>query len=115
MNTAHWSYEDRGTSMSPRRARRREDDPRPLRDDITPQTESAPDGEWVIRSVSGSGAAKVYRCPGCDQEITAGLAHIVAWRVGEEDARRHWHRPCWQARSRRRTRVERSRNAPRYG
>ena len=88
---------------------------RPLRDDIAPRAESAPDGEWVVRTVSGSGAVKVYRCPGCDQEIVAGLPHIVAWRVGEEDSRRHWHRPCWLARSRRRTRVARSRNAPRYG
>jgi hypothetical protein len=28
----------------------------------------------------------------------------VAWPVGDPDARRHWHTPCWAARSRRRRR-----------
>jgi hypothetical protein len=102
-------------SMSPRRAKRRADDVRPLRDDLTPVTESAPDGEWVVRPVSASGATKVYRCPGCDQEIRTAVPHIVAWRIGEEDNRRHWHRACWEARLRRGVRVQRSRNAPRYG
>jgi hypothetical protein len=39
----------------------------------------------------------------------------VAWRIGEEDDRRHWHRPCWQARERRGVKVHRSKNAPRHG
>ncbi|MFC4053321.1 ATP/GTP-binding protein [Actinomadura syzygii] len=80
------------------------------------ETEDAPDGQWVVRSISGSGAVKAYRCPGCDQEIPPGVAHVVAWRTddrGGED-RRHWHRPCWQARGRRSPRVLRSRNAPRH-
>ncbi|MFD0537435.1 hypothetical protein ACFQY7_30485 [Actinomadura luteofluorescens] len=63
----------------------------------------------------GTGAAKPYRCPGCDQEIAPGVGHVVAWRAGDGgDDRRHWHRPCWQARNRRTPRVLRSRNAPRY-
>jgi hypothetical protein len=65
-------------------------------------TEAAPDGDWVVRTVSGEAAAKTYRCPGCDHEIAAGTPHVVAWRVGEESNRRHWHRPCWIARDRRR-------------
>jgi hypothetical protein len=79
------------------------------------QTEEGPDGEWIVRAVAGAGASKAYRCPGCDQEIPPGVGHLVAWRAGEGgDDRRHWHRPCWQARTRRGPRVQRSRNAPRY-
>jgi hypothetical protein len=69
--------------------------------------EPGPDGdEWAVRAVTGSAAAKPYRCPGCDQEIRSGLPHVVAWpaeRFGMGiDERRHWHTPCWSARSRRR-------------
>ena len=103
------------TGYVPRRAKRRPDDVRPLRDDLSSVSESAPDGDWVVRPVSASGAIKVYRCPGCDQEIRVALPHVVAWRVGEEDNRRHWHRACWEARLRRGVRVQRSRGAPRYG
>ncbi|TDE15171.1 ATP/GTP-binding protein [Actinomadura sp. 6K520] len=80
------------------------------------ETEEGPDGEWVVRAVSGAGAVKPYRCPGCDQEIPPGVAHVVAWRADDRDGRdrRHWHRPCWQARGRRSPRIMRSRGAPRY-
>jgi len=88
--------------VSPRRARRREDDARPLRTDGVAVTESAADGDWVVRTVSGAAAVKTYRCPGCDHEVPVGTPHVVAWRVGEEGNRRHWHRPCWVARGRRR-------------
>nr|WP_143219236.1 hypothetical protein [Actinokineospora bangkokensis] len=68
------------------------------------RVESGADGEWVVRAVPGPRATKVYRCPGCDQEIPVGVAHVVAWPsdggTGVED-RRHWHRPCWGARGRR--------------
>ncbi|QCB94276.1 hypothetical protein [Cellulomonas shaoxiangyii] len=67
------------------------------------RAESAPDGEWVVQSVRGSDRA--YRCPGCDQVVAPGTAHVVAWRTdvwrdGVEE-RRHWHAACWQARGRR--------------
>jgi hypothetical protein len=100
--------------MSPRRARRRDDTPPPLRAGAIPMTESHADGEWVVRPVS-AGGTKSYRCPGCDQEIAPTLAHMVAWRPGAEGDRRHWHTPCWNARLRRGAKVQRSRNAPRYG
>jgi hypothetical protein len=67
--------------------------------------ESAPDGDWVVRSVSGSGSGKDYRCPGCEQLILAGTGHVVAWpadEVGSVSDRRHWHTACWSARARRR-------------
>ena len=67
--------------------------------------ESAPDGDWVVRSVSGSASGKDYRCPGCEQLILAGTGHVVAWpadEVGSVADRRHWHTACWSARARRR-------------
>ncbi|GHC46733.1 ATP/GTP-binding protein [Streptomyces flavofungini] len=72
--------------------------------------------DWSVRHVAGAGAAgKTYRCPGCDQEIRSGLAHVVAWpEHSGVDERRHWHTACWNAKDRRTTRVQRSRNAPRY-
>lgn len=63
------------------------------------------DGEWLVRAVPGSSATKAYRCPGCDQEIRAGVPHVVAWPAdgrGDATDRRHWHTGCWRARDRRR-------------
>lgn len=67
--------------------------------------ESAADGDWIVRPVAGAAAVKTYRCPGCDHEIPVGLPHLVAWRadgLGAVDARRHWHRACWNNRGHRR-------------
>jgi hypothetical protein len=67
------------------------------------RVEAAADGDWVVRAVPGALATKLYRCPGCDQEISPGTAHVVVWPAhapGAEE-RRHWHRPCWQGRLRR--------------
>jgi hypothetical protein len=75
------------------------------------------DGEWMVRAIVGGAFTKTYRCPGCLQEITPGVAHVVAWPAdgGDGADRRHWHTGCWQARERRAPTVERSRNAPRHG
>ncbi|MFJ1744979.1 ATP/GTP-binding protein [Streptomyces sp. NPDC088116] len=72
--------------------------------------------EWSIRHVAGASAAgKRYRCPGCDQEIPSAVPHVVAWpEYGGVDDRRHWHQACWNAKDRRTTRVQRSRNGPKY-
>jgi hypothetical protein len=72
--------------------------------------------QYVVRTVAGAGATKAYRCPGCDQEIRPGLAHLVAWASHDTDAgdRRHWHTSCWAARERRAPGVQRGRSAPRY-
>ncbi len=53
------------------------------------------DDEHDVRSVPPSRALKVYRCPGCDQEIWKGVAHIVVVPKAATDLRRHWHRACW--------------------
>ncbi|MEI6620858.1 MAG: hypothetical protein WCP28_03000, partial [Actinomycetes bacterium] len=61
-------------------------------------------GEWSVRRVAGSDSGKRYLCPGCNQDVLASSAHIVAWPEGWStgvDDRRHWHTACWQARSRR--------------
>jgi len=64
--------------------------------------ETGADGyEYEVRQVPGVRAVKNYRCPGCDQEIRPGTAHVVVWRPGDEDDRRHWHTPCWNNRANR--------------
>lgn len=80
--------------------------------------QSGRDGDWQVRAIPGSAAAKTYRCPGCDQEIRPGVAHLVVWPAderGDLTDRRHWHNGCWRARDRRSPVVQRSRSAPRYG
>ncbi len=67
--------------------------------------------DHAVRSISGAAAVKTYRCPGCDHEIAPGTPHVVAWPLQgpvhlgtastEAPGRRHWHTPCWTARSRR--------------
>ena len=52
---------------------------------------------WHLRFVQPYRATKVYRCPGCQQEIfprtlRGGLAG------GEPSQRRHWHKACWERR-----------------
>jgi hypothetical protein len=71
---------------------------------------------WVVRGVTALGAAKAYRCPGCDQDIRIGVPHLVIWPEPGAAAseRRHWHSTGWAARERRGPGVQRSRSAPRY-
>ena len=82
---------------------------------------SGPDGDWLVRPVAGPAASKTYRCPGCDQEISVGVPHVVAWpadTVTGSDAaladRRHWHSACWSARGRRSARPPRPGRAGRH-
>ena len=57
----------------------------------------------MVRQVPGAAATKTYRCPGCDQEIRPGVAHVVVWpeQADRAEGRRHWHNSCWQRRPRR--------------
>ena len=59
--------------------------------------------DWNVQPISVGQATKVYVCPGCSLAITAGTAHLVAWRAdglmgdaADLAARRHWHTHCWR-------------------
>jgi hypothetical protein len=102
-------------SNRPRRGRVRPSRPPAAADDLETRLvhgggtlEQHPDGDWRVRPVTGAAASKSYLCPGCRQQIPPGVPHLVVWPAerlgafgGPED-RRHWHTPCWSARSRRR-------------
>src|SRR5215469_1388145 len=105
----------------PRRNNRADDERRRVDDEAVRRgvqsVEVDRDGDWLVRAVAGD-TGKVYRCPGCDQEIPAGVPHVVAWPAderGDLSDRRHWHTGCWRARGRRAPVTQRSRSAPRYG
>jgi hypothetical protein len=53
---------------------------------------------WHLRFVQPYRATKVYRCPGCQQEIFPRTLHVVVWPEGEPSQRRHWHKACWERR-----------------
>ncbi|MEU4714783.1 hypothetical protein AB0F73_14140 [Micromonospora purpureochromogenes] len=108
--------------MSPRRNRPRRDDAAHLESDRVRQgvasVQQWRDGEWQVRGIGGGASTKTYRCPGCDQEIRPGVAHLVAWPAdgtGDLTDRRHWHSGCWRARDRRGPAIQRGRSAPKYG
>lgn len=93
----------------PRKNRRRREAAKPLPKDgavyFGTQTQEGPSwtfGEpYLVRRIGSSAAAKFYVCPGCNQNIPPGLAHVVAWpkEAGRgADDRRHWHRGCWDRR-----------------
>lgn len=108
--------------MSPRRNRPRRDVPPPLDPERALRgvqaVQSWRDGEWLVRGIPASGAVKTYRCPGCDQEIRPGVAHVVVWPAdgwGDVSDRRHWHTSCWRSRDRRSPTLHRPRGGSRYG
>lgn len=55
-----------------------------------------------VRFLQPHQARKAYLCPGCNQLIPALTGHVVVVPLEAADLRRHWHRPCWDARDRRR-------------
>jgi hypothetical protein len=67
------------------------------------RTELRRGASWNVQPISALQAEKEYRCPGCDNPIDSGVAHLVVWRadgvLGEASdlaARRHWHTHCWK-------------------
>jgi len=67
------------------------------------RTETRRGAEWIVQPVSAGKAVKDYTCPGCGRLVTAGTAHVVAWRAdgvlgdaADLAARRHWHTHCWR-------------------
>ena len=68
--------------------------------------ESAPDGEWMVRSMTARKAEKAYICPGCSTAVLPGVAHLVVWAddhlfgaAAGLAERRHWHTNCWTSRN----------------
>lgn len=59
---------------------------------------SADDGVEVHR-IQPYQAVKAYICPGCNQEIAAGVGHVVVVPLDAPELRRHWHLPCWERRA----------------
>ncbi len=66
-----------------------------------PRIEIGPRGEEFEVAVPRP-SDKTYVCPGCSQEISGQLPHVVAWPresvMGPDAAvaaRRHWHTNCW--------------------
>lgn len=57
----------------------------------------------TIRRVQPYQATKLYRCPGCNNEIGIGIGHVVIVPLGRADERRHWHHSCWNRQTTRRT------------
>lgn len=91
--------------MSPRKNKRREEPP-PRQAGHT--RHERVEGDFRVRHLTGESSTKIYRCPGCDQEIRPGVPHVVVWPLegwGDEGDRRHWHASCWAARDRRRPRF----------
>jgi len=51
-------------------------------------------GMAEVRRIQPFEARKDYVCPGCNQEIRRGTAHVVIVPLSAADLRRHWHTPC---------------------
>ncbi|GAB3585960.1 hypothetical protein [Calidifontibacter terrae] len=93
----------------PRRNRRTPGSSQPPRDlsrmlEVGVRVESYAGQRWNARSVRANSAGRSYTCPGCQQVVTSGEPHVVAWPaegLGDLSDRRHWHTPCWTARDRR--------------
>lgn len=60
---------------------------------------------WGVREVRPNDSGRSYRCPGCQGQVGADVAHTVVWpseSMQTVENRRHWHSVCWAARDRRR-------------
>lgn len=64
--------------------------------------EADPPEDVEVQVVQPYQARKPYLCPGCQQQIDVGVGHFVVVPRTAPDLRRHWHRPCWSHRRRRR-------------
>ena len=48
---------------------------------------------WIVkRSVRED---REYTCPWCHGRIMPGVSHVVAYRTGRLEERRHYHTGCW--------------------
>jgi len=56
--------------------------------------------EYSVQTSIGQNAEddKTWVCPHCNQSITKGQSHTVAWdSVRGVETRRHFHNACWKA------------------
>ena len=60
------------------------------------------DGPVSVQRVQPYQARKSYLCPGCNQDVPAGLGHLVVVPDLVPEDRRHWHHGCWEHRRNRR-------------
>ena len=67
-----------------------------------PATDLWDDGAVEVHPVQPFQARKRYVCPACNTHIAPGNGHVVVVPNEAPDLRRHWHRPCWAMRHRRR-------------
>lgn len=77
--------------------------PRPLDTSRHASKRSTRSGTFLVRDIASDRATKVYTCPGCQNPIRVGMAHVVVWPeapgLGFDsgvEQRRHWHRHCWR-------------------
>lgn len=77
--------------------------PRPLISARESSKRTTRDGVFITRRIPAHRAVKQYVCPGCNQTIQPGVAHVVAWPetpgLGYDsglEVRRHWHSHCWE-------------------
>ncbi|MDQ6697430.1 MAG: hypothetical protein M3Z46_08235 [Actinomycetota bacterium] len=65
-------------------------------------TDAVSEGPVTVQRVQPYQARKVYLCPGCNQDVSPGVGHLVVVPQRTPDDRRHWHRSCWDHRAHRR-------------
>ena len=82
----------------PRRNRRREERPEPVR---RPRSEAPIDLQLAGHDVRFVTGEREYRCPGCDHVVRPGLQHVVVVPQDDVESRRHWHTACWRGELRR--------------
>lgn len=78
---------------------------RPLSSGAFARLEHKSDGDWMVQTMPADAADKTYLCPGCNQQLPPGTAHVVTWPreasigfTSAVDERRHWHTSCWARR-----------------
>ncbi len=86
-----------------RRASKHLRPPRPLDTSRHVSRQATSSGSFLVREVPKDRALKQYICPGCNNQIPVGMAHLVAWPeepgLGFDsgvEQRRHWHSHCWR-------------------
>ena len=57
-------------------------------------------GELDVCFMQPYEAHKTYLCPGCNRDIPPRTHHVVVVPREAPDLRRHWHKGCWERRSR---------------